>query len=124
MHSVVVEPAVGDYTPEEAAAAELAADLEDVGSEEGLPSREDNAEVPGAVLDWDGVDGGEEVLEGHILLTLYDAAVAAAVAAVEIAAGGALPEKVVEFVHLDLVVAEKPEEEGIHGRLCFAVLQI
>ena len=119
MHCVVVEPAVGDQAPEEAAAAELAADVEDVGTEKGLPSRKDDTKVLGAVLDRYGVDGCKEVSEGHILLALGDTAVAAAVAAVEIAAGGAFPEEVVELVDLDFVVAEEPEKERIHWGLGF-----
>jgi hypothetical protein len=38
-------------------------------------------------------------------------------AAVEVAPGGALPEKVVEFMYLCFIVPEKPEKKWIHRRL-------
>ena len=63
-----------------------------------------------------GVQRAQEILQRHVLLPALDGAVAAAVAAVQVATRRALPEQIVQFVDADLVVAEHPEEEWIHGR--------
>ena len=56
-----------------------------------------------------GIESRQEVLERHIFFAAQNRAVAAAVAAMEIASGRALPEKVVEFVHAGLIVPEQAE---------------
>ena len=114
VHLLVVEPAIADDAPTHAALAEGLADFGEVGSQEGFAAGDDDGEGVGTLVCGDGVECPEKVLEGHVLLAATGRAVAAAVAAVEIAARGALPEEVVEFVHAGLVVAEETEKEG-HG---------
>ena len=116
VHGFVVEPSVGDHSPEETAAADFLPYGFDVGSHERFSAGKDYREVLGPLAGGDGVQCAEEVFQRHVLFPALDAAVAAAMAAMEIAAGGALPEQVVQFVYLGLVAAEKAEKEWLHGQ--------
>ena len=116
MHRIVVEPAVGDHSPKEAAAAQRAPDIEDVGPQQRLPSRQHDGELPRALLARNRIQRAQEILERHILLPTVNGAVAAAVTAAEIAPRSTLPEKVVELVDFDFIVPEKPEKQRVHRR--------
>ena len=115
LHRFVIEPAVGDQAPGEAAPTDFLPDRLDIRAQERLPAGEHHDEIPGTVLCGKGVQRAQEVLQRHILLPAQDGAVTAAVAAMQVAARRALPEQIVQFVDGDLVVAEQAEEERIHS---------
>ena len=110
VHFLVVEPAIADNAPADAAFTECFAYFGEVGTEKRFASGDDDGEGVGSFVLWDGVECAEEVLERHVLFSAAVLAVAATVAAVEVAARGAFPEEVVEFVDAGFVGAEEAEE--------------
>ena len=122
VHLAVVEKAVGDHTPAHSAAADGLPDLFDVGAQQGLPAGQDHREFRRYRFVGNGVQCFEEILQRHIVPAAGQRAVAAAMAARQVAPGGALPEQIVKFVDRGLVLAEKtpepPLKTGIHRARC------
>ena len=118
VHLGVVEPAVGDDAPADAAAAQGPADLREVRPQQRLSPGQHDGEGVRAALHGDGVEGPEKVLQGHIDVATGRKTITAAVAAVKVATGGALPEQVVELVHRRLVGAERAMKQLADHSAC------
>ena len=115
VHLVIVKPAVGDDAPLQSPAAKLLTYFKDIRPQQRLTAGEDNSKVLRYTLLRYCIYSRQEILEGHVLPALREATVTAAMTAVEVAPGGALPEEVVEFVDSHLVVSQHTEKQRIHG---------
>ncbi len=117
MHLFVIKPPVAHYAPADTASSQGLANLRQVGSQQGLATGDDHGEWTMPLLGGNGVESFEEVFERHVFLTATVLAVASAVEAMEVAACGAFPEQIVEFVDMSLVGSKQPKKsfsEKIH----------
>ena len=109
LHGLVVKPAVGNHAPAEAPAADLPSSLHDVRAEERFPACKHHGEILRPMRRRNRIQRPQEILQRHVLLPALHRAVAPAVAAMEMAAGRALPEQIVQFVHAGLEIPEQAE---------------
>ena len=109
MHRLIIKPPVCDYSYAESTATNLPYRLGEIRPQKRFSSGKNNCEIFRAVILWNSVQRPEKVPKRHVLFPSLDRAIAPAMAAIEIAARGALPEKIIEFVHLYLIIAEQAE---------------
>ena len=126
VHFFRVEEAVGNHTPVVAAEFNLAADLVYIGSEKWLSASQDNGKavcveslgtfagrfLPGCF--GNGVKSLEEIIQRHVQILGRCKAVAAAVAAREIASQSTFPEKIIQLVDISLEPSESAKQERKH----------
>ena len=110
VHSLVVEPSVADDAPSHSASAQGTPYFGQVGPQQGLAAGQDDGEARHNGALRNRVESADEVGQRHIGLARRGGAVAAAVAAMQVAARGALPEEVVELVGFGLDAAEEQAE--------------
>ena len=80
--------------------SDLASSLGKVGAEERLAASQHHGEVLRNLFCGDGFQRTDEIVNGHIALASRLFAVASAMAAVQVAARGAFPKQVVQFVNV------------------------
>ena len=110
VHGFVVEPAVRYHAPAYAPLPDRTSHLRNVGPQQRFAARKDNREFGRALFYRNGIERPQEVFEGHIHVLARRHTVTAAVAAVQVATRGTLPEQIIQLVDLHFVGPEKAEQ--------------
>ena len=100
--------AVGDHAPGEALLVDAPSARLQVGTHQRLPARDDHEDGVGLAPGVDAVQHAQEILAGHVGRRRHGLAVAAAVAAREVAAQRALPEELLQRMVPQDVAPEGP----------------
>ena len=112
VHFFSIEESVGNHAPVVAATADFFSDLVYVRPQKRFSACQHYGKLLVSVRY--GVQGPEEIVKRHILVFGRDKAVAAAVAATEIASLSTFPEKIIELVDLCLEPSESAKKERAH----------